>query len=121
MDVPLVAGSVSTAIFAASMLPMVLKAARTKDLGSYSLGNIALINLGNVVHTLYVLTLPAGPVWVLHGLYLVSSALMLLWCLRYRSGAPGAPRRLPALHLRPGDREDHAGAPGGGVRVGLRA
>ena len=86
MDIPLLAGTISTVIFAGSMLPMLAKAARTKDLGSYSLGNIALINLGNVVHTLYVVTLPAGPIWVLHGFYLVSSALMLAWCLRYRAG-----------------------------------
>ena len=85
MDIPLLAGTLSTVIFAVSMLPMLAKAARTKDLGSYSLGNIALINLGNVVHTLYVVTLPVGPVWVLHGFYVVSSALMLAWCLRYRS------------------------------------
>jgi hypothetical protein len=36
--------------FAGSMLPMVVKAARTKDLSSYSLGNIVLSNLGNLIH-----------------------------------------------------------------------
>ena len=90
MDIPLLAGTISTVIFAGSMLPMLAKAARTRDLGSYSLGNIALINLGNVVHTLYVVTLPVGPVWVLHGFYVVSSALMLAWCLRYRSSTHAA-------------------------------
>ena len=35
--------------------------------------------------------LPAGPIWVLHGFYVVTSALMLLWWLRYRPAL--APRR----------------------------
>jgi hypothetical protein len=45
---PVLAGSVSTAVFVASALPMLVKAARTKDLGSYSVGNLILANLGNV-------------------------------------------------------------------------
>ena len=65
---------------------MLAKAARTKDLGSYSLGNVGLINIGNLVHTPYVLSLPAGPLWALHTFYVVSSALMLAWCVRYRPG-----------------------------------
>lgn len=83
VTLPMVAGAVSTTIFAASMLPMLVKAARSKDLSSYSLGNIALANLGNAVHSLYVFSLPAGPVWVLHSFYLVSTVLMLVWYLRY--------------------------------------
>ena len=38
----LMAGSVSTAVFVASTLPMLVKAGRTKNLASYSLGNILL-------------------------------------------------------------------------------
>jgi hypothetical protein len=84
MDVvPVLAGVVSTAVFAGSVVPMLLKALRTRDLSSYSLGNIALANLGNVVHSLYVFHLPAGPIWFLHSFYVVSSALMLFWYLRY--------------------------------------
>ncbi|MGH3735788.1 MAG: hypothetical protein ACRDT6_09225 [Micromonosporaceae bacterium] len=85
MDIsfPVVAGAVSTTIFALSTLPMLLKAARTRDLASYSLGNILLSNLGNVIHSVYVFHLPAGPVWVLHSFYLVSTALMLFWYVRY--------------------------------------
>jgi hypothetical protein len=49
-SMPVVAGSVSTAIFVASTLPMLVKAGRTKDLASYSLGNIALANLGNLIY-----------------------------------------------------------------------
>ncbi|MGP0221921.1 hypothetical protein [Paenarthrobacter sp. NCHU4564] len=84
MNIPLLAGTVSTVLFAASMLPMLAKAVRTKDLASYSLGNIALTNVANAVHSLYVFDLPAGPVWLLHSFYVVASALMLAWCLRYR-------------------------------------
>jgi hypothetical protein len=92
--IPVLAGAVSTVIFAASTLPMLVKAARTRDLGSYSLGNIGLSNLGNLVHSVYVFHLPPGPIWVLHGFYLVSSALMLVWYLRY------VPRRRPGLVTR---------------------
>ena len=81
--VGLLAGSVSTALFIGSALPMLYKAARTKDLGSYSLGNIALANLGNAVYAIYVFSLPAGPIWAMHTFYVVSSALMLFWYLRY--------------------------------------
>ncbi len=79
---PGVAGAVSSAIFAASALPMLMKAFRTKDLKSYSLPNIALSNVGNVIHSLYVYSLPPGPIWVLHSFYLVTTGLMLLWYLR---------------------------------------
>jgi uncharacterized protein with PQ loop repeat len=85
LTLPVLAGAVSTTIFAASMLPMLAKAARSKDLSSYSLGNIVLANVGNAVHSVYVFHLPAGPVWVLHSFYLVSTVLMLVWYLRYES------------------------------------
>ncbi|MPZ27405.1 MAG: hypothetical protein GEV12_13580 [Micromonosporaceae bacterium] len=78
-----VAGAISTVIFVVSTLPMLVKAARTKDLGSYSLGNILLSNVGNVVNTVYILHLPVGPVWALHGFHLVTTALMLFWYARY--------------------------------------
>jgi hypothetical protein len=82
-SVAVIAGSISTALFVASTLPMLYKAARTKELGSYSLGYLALANVGNGFYTVYVISLPVGPIWALHGFYLVSSALMLLWYLRY--------------------------------------
>jgi len=81
---PVLAGTVSTLVFASSMLPMLVKAARTKDLASYSFGNMVLANAGNVVHSVYVFSLPAGPIWALHTFYLVSTALMLVWYLRYQ-------------------------------------
>lgn len=83
MNIAVFAGIVSTVIFAVGTLPMLLKAARTKDLGSYSLSQILLNNVGNAVHTIYVVHLPAGPIWWLHGFYVVSTALMLLWYVRY--------------------------------------
>ena len=77
-SVPILAGSVSTAIFIASTLPMLVKAGRTKELASYSLGNIVLANIGNLTYAVYVLSLPIGPVWALHGFHLCATALTLL-------------------------------------------
>ena len=76
---PMLAGTVSTIVFVASVLPMLHKALRTRELSSYSFGNIALANLGNAVHSVYVFNLPPGPIWVLHTFYVASSALMLYW------------------------------------------
>lgn len=83
LNLPVMSGMISTAIFAFSTLPMLVKAARTKDLSSYSLGNILLSNVGNLVHSVYVFSLPAGPIWLLHSFYLVTTGLMLVWYLRY--------------------------------------
>jgi hypothetical protein len=92
---PMLAGMVSTAIFAGSVLPMLHKALRTRELSSYSLGNIALANVGNAVHCVYVFDLPPGPIWVLHTFYVITSALMLYWFLRGRQ----VPREAsPAAH-----------------------
>ena len=85
-SIPIAAGAVATVIFAGSVLPMLGKAARTKDLSSYSLGNILLANVGNVVYSIYVFDLPAGPIWLLHSFYLVTTALMLFWYVRYEWG-----------------------------------
>ena len=82
-SLPLLAGSVSTAIFVASTLPMLVKAGRTKDLASYSLGNIVLANIGNLIYAFYVFSLPLGPVWALHGFHLGATGLMLFWYLRH--------------------------------------
>ena len=83
MELPVIAGTISTTIFVLSTLPMLLKAFRTKDMRSYSLGNILLSNVGNVVHSAYVFSLPAGPIWLLHSFYLFTTGLMLIWYLRY--------------------------------------
>jgi hypothetical protein len=83
LNIPTLAGFASTVIFAASTLPMLIKAHRSRDLASYSLGNIVLGNLGNAVHSIYVYSMPPGPLWLLHTFYVVSTALMLGWYLRY--------------------------------------
>jgi uncharacterized protein with PQ loop repeat len=85
IDLPLIAGAVSSAIFAMSTLPMLLKAFSTKDLKSYSLTNITLSNIGNLIYAIYVYSLPVGPVWALHTFNLVTTGLMLFWYLRYES------------------------------------
>ena len=98
----LFAGNAATAIFVIGQLPMLIKAARTKDLSSYSFANIGLANVGNALYTAYVVSVPIGPVWALHGFNLVTAGLMLFWYLRYgrrsrRTGAPAGRRtdRLP--------------------------
>jgi hypothetical protein len=91
-SVPMLAGSVSTAIFIASTLPMLVKAGRTKDLTSYSLGNIVLANIGNLTYAVYVLSLPIGPVWALHGFHLCATGLMLFWYVRHAGQSHSPPR-----------------------------
>lgn len=81
---PLLAGTAATALFALSNLPMLARALRSRDLRSYSLSNLVLINVGNALYWLYVASLPAGPIYVLHGVYTLAAAVMLLLYLRYR-------------------------------------
>jgi len=85
-------------IFAGSTLPMLVKAWRTRDLSSYSLGNILLANIGNIVHSVYIFSLPPGPIWALHSFYVMSTGLMLVWYLRYDVRRPTqvTKTRLPA-------------------------
>ncbi len=82
-SLPTIAGFISTGLFAAGSFPMLAKAFRTRDLASYSLGNILLGNIGNVIYSLYVFHLPLGPVWFLHGFNLLTTGLMLAWYLKY--------------------------------------
>lgn len=63
----LLAGTLATLMFVSSNFPMLLKAFRAQDLRSYSLTHIALSNLGNLIHWVYVASLPVGPIWFLHG------------------------------------------------------
>ena len=92
MNLSLLAGTISTVLFMFSTLPMLHKAFRSKDLRSYSLGNMLLANSGNAVHSLYVYSLPPGPIWWLHTFHLVTTGLMLTWYLRYER-RPGQARR----------------------------
>jgi uncharacterized protein with PQ loop repeat len=82
-NLAVIAGTISTIIFACSTLPMLRKAFCTKDMRSYSLGNILLANAGNVIHSFYIFNLPPGPIWLLHAFYLITTGLMLFWYLRY--------------------------------------
>jgi uncharacterized protein with PQ loop repeat len=93
MDVPLLAGTIATVVFAVSNLPMLRKALRTRDVSSYSLPSMIMINGANAVYSLYVFTLPFGPIWGLHVFYVVSCAVMLALCLqqRYSPRDHGAP------------------------------
>ena len=104
MDIPIVAGTVSTVVFAVSNLPMLRKALRTRDVSSYSLSSLVMINSANVLYSLYVFTLPVGPIWALHTFYLVSCAIMLVLCLRQRRSAAdhAASLRRPRRHIRAG-------------------
>jgi len=109
MDIPVLAGGVATAVFACSTLPMLAKAWRTKDVASYSPGNIALANIGNLIYLLYVVHLPLGPVLVLHLFHTMTTALMLFWYVRYvvlggdRSASSGQapPRRSEVMSTSP--------------------
>jgi len=92
-------GVFATVLFVLSQAPMLIKAARTKDLASYSGSNLVIANIGNVAQTGYVVTLPAGPVWALHAFNMASSGCMLFWWLRHarrgrRVSTPG-PQALP--------------------------
>lgn len=82
-ELSLLAGLTSTTLFVVSYLPMLHRAVRTRDLGSYSRPSLVLANVGNVVQAVYVYSLPAGPIWFLHGFYLAASALMLGLHLRH--------------------------------------
>jgi hypothetical protein len=82
-SLPVLCGVLSTLVFVGGTLPMLMKAATTRDLSSYSLGNILMSNVGNVLNWVYVASLPHGPVWWLHGFYTVTTALMLFWYIRF--------------------------------------
>ncbi len=82
-DAAVLAGAFSTAIFVGSYLPMLVKAGRTRDLDSYSRTQLVLATTGNVVNSLYVFSLPVGPIWCLHLFNLGCTLLMLAWHLRY--------------------------------------
>lgn len=83
LEFSVAAGYVSTLLFAVATLPMVIKALATRDLASYSRSNLLLVNGGNLVHSIYIYSLPPGPIWLLHACYLATSVVMLVWHLRF--------------------------------------
>jgi hypothetical protein len=99
------AGVISTLIFVGSNLPMVVRAARTRDLTSYSRGYLVLVNAGNAVYTLYVVSLPAGPIWLLHLVYTAVSAFMLLAHIIWVPVAAGRLSRADIQLLLTGDED----------------
>ena len=86
---------------------MLYRALRTRDLSSYSRPSLVLANVGNVVQTIYVSSLPVGPIWFLHAFYLGASALMLALHLGQRrshqSPTPSSTHPTPAG----GTHDDH--------------
>lgn len=92
-SIPVLAGTVATMVFALSTLPMLGKAVRSRDLTSYSTGNLVLANVGNAIYSVYVFQLPLGPIWFLHAFYVLTSGLMLFWNRRF------APRRASTYPL----------------------
>jgi len=82
-DLQIVAGTISSFLFISGNVPMLVKAFKTKNLRSYSLSNIVLMNVGNFVYWFYVGNLPLGPIWVLHSFYTLAEVLMLVWFVRY--------------------------------------
>ena len=108
-NLPTIAGFISTVLFALGTLPMLTKAFRTKNLASYSFGNILLSNVGNLIYSVYVFDLPPGPIWFLYAYNLLSTALMLVWYLKYEglrhrlqsSGDPATVRFWAALCCSP--------------------
>lgn len=103
MDLVMLAGTASAVVFAVSNLPMLRKALRTGDVSSYSLASVVMINVANLVYSIYVFSLPIGPVWMLHSFYLVSCAILLVLCLRSvrrRGGERAGRDALPAEPVR---------------------
>ena len=84
-QIQMVAGSLAGLIFAAGSVDMPVKAWRTKDLRSYSLGQIVLNNIGNLFYWLYVISLPFGPIYFMHGFFTLVSLLMLIGYFAYRT------------------------------------
>lgn len=73
------AGTAATVLFVVGTLPMLIKAARSKDLHSYSGANLVIANCGNLLQAVYVISLPVGPIWGLHLFNTIASLLMLTW------------------------------------------
>jgi hypothetical protein len=83
MKAATLAGVASTMVFAGSTLPMVVRAARTRDVSSYSRSHLVMTNAGNAVHTVYIASLPPGPVWLLHCVYTGVAAFMFAAHVRW--------------------------------------
>lgn len=83
-QIQVVSGSIAGIIFAMASWNMVVKAWRTKDVSSYSLGQIVFNNVGNLFYWLYVASLPFGPIYFMHGFFTLVSVFMLICYFVYR-------------------------------------
>ena len=92
-NLQILAGSISSLIFMLGTVTMLKKAWSTRDVRSYSLGQLVLNNIGNLVHWLYISSLPFGPIWLLHGFFTISTILMLIWCIMYRYAPEAVEKR----------------------------
>lgn len=102
----IIAGSISSFLFISGNIPMLVKAFRSRNLRSYSLSNIALMNAGNLAYWVYVSNMPFGPIWVLHGFYTVAEVLMLVWYLRFEFSK--TPRRALIASVEPLEKKAHS-------------
>lgn len=75
------------------MPPIVLTAVLTRDLTSYSLSHLLLVNAGNALYSLYVYALAFGPIWALHTFHVSTSLIMLVWCLLFAPSSARGRRR----------------------------
>jgi hypothetical protein len=80
----IVAGSISSMMFMTGTMNMVVKAWRTRDMQSYSIAHLVFNNVGNLLHWLYVTSLPPGPIYLLHTFYTLATIFMLVWALLYQ-------------------------------------
>jgi uncharacterized protein with PQ loop repeat len=101
LSVQVMAGFTSSMIFVVGNMPMLFKVIKTKDMRSYSLGQIIMGNIGNSVYWLYVRSLPVGPVWFLQAFFSSVSAIMLFSYLRYEKKWFRAKRRNPQPQTNP--------------------
>jgi uncharacterized protein with PQ loop repeat len=93
----LIAGVISSMIFASGTLSMLIKAYRSRDMQSYSMLTIILNNIGNLIYWLYIISLPFGPIYLLHGFYTVATLFMLFWAWLYRTRPEQAKRMTKTL------------------------
>jgi len=119
MKAATLAGVASTIIFAGSTLPMVVRAARTRDVSSYSRGHLVMTNAGNAVHTVYIASLPPGPVWLLHGVHTGVAAFMFAAHLRWAPIATPRADGVEATHRQVSNRAmTHATTSSGELTAG---
>jgi len=84
LNLPFFAGIVSSTIFSIANIPMLVKIYKTKDVESYSLAYLMFCNVGNIVHWIYILSLPLGPIWMLHTFSTITSFFMLYCYCKYK-------------------------------------